>query len=100
MLKAGGILTIIGACIGIGVGALVATLGDLAGAITGLAWFGGLIGAPLIGIGIVSLIGGIFALRRRAWWFALTGAILAIFCGGIFGILGTIFVSLRRGEFA
>ena len=73
-----GILSIIS---GIAIGALVAIVGEDAGAVSGLAWFGGAIGAPLIGIGIVALIGGIYAMRRRAWGFALTGAILAIICG-------------------
>ncbi len=99
MVKAAGILTIIGGSIGIGIGAFVATIGELAGALTGLAWFGA-IGAPLIGIGIVALIGGIFALRRKVWGFALTGAILAIICGGPFGILATIFLAIRKREFA
>jgi len=95
----GGILTIVGGCIGIGIGALVATIGEVAGALAGLAWFGA-IGAPLIAIGVVALIGGIYTLRRRAWGFALTSAILAIICGGIFGILATIFVAMGRREFA
>ena len=93
-----GILTIIGGVIGIGIGAFVATVGGLAGALAGLAWFGAM-GAPLIGIGIVALIGGIYAMRRRAWGFALTGAILAIICGGPLGILATIFVSMGKKEF-
>lgn len=94
-----GILTIIGGCIGIGIGALVAAIGEITGALAGLAWFGA-IGAPLIGMGVVALIGGIYAMKRKAWGFALTGAILAIICGGIFGILAVIFVSKGRREFA
>lgn len=94
-----GILSIIGGICGIVIGAFVATIGEVAGALAGLAWFGA-IGAPLIGMGVVALIGGIYAMRRRAWGFALTGAILAIICGGIFGILATIFVSMGKREFA
>ena len=94
-----GILTIIGGILGIAIGAIIATIGEVAGALAGLAWFGA-IGAPLIGIGVVALIGGIYAMRRKAWGFALTGAILAIICGGIFGILATIFVLMGRREFA
>jgi len=93
-----GILTIIGGGVGIGIGAFVATIGGITGALTGLVWLGG-IGAPLIGIGIVAIIGGIYAMRRRAWGFALTGAILAIICGGPLGILATIFVSMGKKEF-
>ena len=94
-----GILIIIGGIFGIAIGAVVATIGEVAGALAGLAWFGA-IGAPLIGIGVVALISGIYTMRRRAWGFALTGAILAIICGGIFGILAVIFVSMGKREFA
>ena len=99
MRKAGGIMTIIGGCFGIGVGAFLAAVGSIAGALTDMMWFTG-IGPGLIGIGIVALIGGIYALKGRVWGFALAGAILAIICGGPFGILGTIFIALRKREFS
>ena len=98
MRTAGGVLTIIGGILGIGAGAFVATMGEFVEVLSGFMWFGAL-GAPLIGIGIVALIGGICALRARAWGFALAGAILAIITSGIFGILGTIFIALRKWEF-
>ncbi len=94
-----GILAIIGGCFGIGVGAFVASGAALYGALTGMGMLGA-IGAPLIGLGIVALIGGIFALRRRAWGFALTGAILALFPIVPLGVLAIIFVSMGRREFA
>jgi hypothetical protein len=97
----GGILTIIGGCFGIGVGAFVASGAALAGVLAG-AGMGMLsaIGAPLIGMGIVALIGGIVTLRRRAWGFALTGAILALFPIVPLGVLAIIFVFMGRREFA
>jgi len=94
-----GILTIIGGCFGIGVGAFVASGAALAGALTGMGMLG-VIGAPLIGLGIVALISGIVTLRRRAWGFALTGAILALFPIVPLGVLAIIFVSMGRREFA
>lgn len=101
MRKAGGILTIIGGCFGIGVGAFLATMGHIADALTGMMWFSGYgIGPGFIGIGIVALIGGIYALKSRVWGFALAGAILAIICGGPFGVLGTIFIALRKRDFS
>ena len=101
MRKAGGILTIIGGCFGIAMGALLAVAGQLANALSGLTWFSGYgIGPGFIGIGIVALIGGIYALKSRVWGFALAGAILAIICGGPFGVLGTIFIALRKREFS
>jgi len=96
-----GILTIIGGCFGIGVGAFVASGAALAGVLTG-AGMGMLsaIGAPLIGLGIVALISGIVTLRRKAWGFALTGAICALFPVVPLGILAIIFVFMGKREFA
>ena len=64
----------------------------------------GALGAAGIGLGIVAVIGGIFALRRRAWGLALTGAILSLPLmpplGPVLGILSIIFVSKGKGEFS
>ena len=111
-----GILTIIAGCLGIGGGALITLVAmplGLGGAIAGglgeaalgafLGGFAGIIGvigAGLIGIGIVTLIAGVYALRRRIWGFALTGAILATICSTPLGVLAIIFVSMGRREFA
>ena len=102
-----GILTIIGGCIGIGAGAAAAAFVEVIGELAGIPGLGAMIGAPLIVMGIIALIAGIFALRRKAWGFALTGAILAIPCslillggGGVIGILAVVFVVMGRREFA
>ena len=50
-------------------------------------------------IGVLSLIGGIYALQRRKWGLALTGSIAAIFGSQLFGILATIFTAMSRNEF-
>ena len=50
-------------------------------------------------VGIMSIIGGIFALIRKAWGAALAGAITALYPFGILGILAIIFVALPKGEF-
>ena len=83
---------------GIGVGAFVASGAALAGALAGIGMLG-VIGAPLIGIGIVALIGGIFTLKRRTWGFALTGAICALFPIVPLGIVAIIFLAVRKNEF-
>jgi hypothetical protein len=59
------------------------------------------VGAVLIVIGIVSVIGGAFALRRRLWGLSLAGAILALFPPRliVLGILSIIFLALSKGEF-
>jgi amino acid transporter len=51
-------------------------------------------------LGIMSIIGGIFALMRKAWGAALAGAITALYPWGIFGILAIIFVAMAKQEFS
>jgi uncharacterized membrane protein len=49
---------------------------------------------------LISIAGGIFALLRKAWGFALAGAICAIISPGwILGVLATVFVSIAKNEF-
>jgi hypothetical protein len=63
----------------------------------------GTLGAVGIALGVVALIGGIFALRRRLWGLALTGAILSLPLmpvGPVLGILSIVFVSRSKREFA
>ena len=60
-------------------------------------------------IAVFSLLGGVFALQRRKWGWALTGSIIAIFgiSTSIFtfgfttllGILATIFIATAKEEF-
>ena len=96
-----GILTIIGGATGIGLGAYVLIIGAPARAlIQEMTGFDMIMGAPEIAIGIVAIVGGIFALRRRVWRLALVGAILAIISMPIFGIPATIFVVKGKKEFA
>jgi hypothetical protein len=53
-----------------------------------------------LALGAVSIVGGIFALKRRRWGWALAGSICAclsfIFCG----VPAIIFICLGRDEFA
>ena len=95
-----GILTIIGGIFGIVVGAFATTISELIGIFAGMPGLGAMIGAPLIGIGIVALIGGIYTMKRKVWGFALTGAILALFPIIPLGVLAIIFVSMGKKEFA
>lgn len=94
-----GILSIIGGIIAIAFGAIFATIGTafLYG-IPGLEIMGG-IGGGIIALGVIALIGGIMALKRKAWGFALTGAIFACFPVIPLGILAIIFVAMGKSEF-
>lgn len=110
-----GILSIIAGASGICGGALIALFAGIAGmgsAALGVLveeWIGvslgalagiiGAIGAGLIGVGVVALIGGIYTLKRRVWGFALAGAILATICSTPLGVLAIILVSLGKKEF-
>jgi len=51
-------------------------------------------------IGIVALIGGIFALQKKGWTMALVGAICALLPPStLLGILAIIFVAVSKSEF-
>ncbi len=50
-------------------------------------------------VGILPIIGGIYALRRKKWGLALAGSIAAIFGSSVMGILATIFTAMSRDEF-
>lgn len=102
-----GILSIVAGAFSISGGIAIATLGRIAhyvlGAL-GLPFMGSLIAnvlaIPII-LGVVAIVGGIYALRRRVWGLALAGAICALIAPppGILGILAIIFVSLGKREF-
>jgi hypothetical protein len=72
---------------------------DIMGMISTWAIIGGVI---LLVFGVIALVGGVHAIRRKRWGLALAGAILSfpfIPFGAILGLLAVIFVSLGRGEF-
>ena len=48
---------------------------------------------------VFPIIGGVFALQRRRWGWALAGSIIAIFRASVLGILSTIFVAMAKDEF-
>ncbi|HEU66009.1 MAG TPA: hypothetical protein ENN57_05010 [Chloroflexi bacterium] len=55
-------------------------------------------GGILLGLGIIAIIGGISAIRRKNFGLALAGAICTL-PSGILGILAIIFVALGKREF-
>lgn len=54
---------------------------------------------PAIILSIVTLIGGISALKRKYWGLALAGSICCLILNLVFGILSIIFLSSSREEF-
>ncbi len=73
---------------------IIAPLASFVGVGTGF-------GILLIVLGIVSVIGGSYAIRRRSWGMALAGAITALFPSLVMlmGTLSLIFVTLGKPEF-
>jgi len=58
------------------------------------------IGVLFFVFGVIATIGGLCALRRRAWGLALTGAIFALWPGFlILGILAIVWTAMSRQEF-
>jgi hypothetical protein len=49
--------------------------------------------------GIVAIVGGICAIRRKIWWLALVGSIAALLPFWVLGIASLILIALSRDEF-
>jgi hypothetical protein len=111
--RTAGILAIIAGAIGVTEWVAVAVLEILAlgwlpmGSLAGL---GGIVAAAFaiaIGTGIVAIVGGVFALKRKRWRLALAGSICAIFSLMFVPVLlnvplaiaAIVLIVLGRGEF-
>ena len=98
-----GILSIIGGIVGVAGGIAMAVLGT---ALMGLGLPSiiplnvELISIPLTILGIVAIIGGMRALKRKTWGMALAGSICALFPVFPLGLLAIIFVAMGKKEFA
>ena len=96
----GGILIIIGAIIELIVGVVLAAGGTFFLGLS-LGTSGVLIacGAILVIVAIIALLGGIFAIQRKNFGFAVVGGILSL--GGWFipGLIGLILVAISKDEF-
>jgi hypothetical protein len=96
---ASGILAIIAGALQVLLGIVIAAIGG----ITFLFGWAGIFATPFIVLGIIAIVGGIYALRREVWGLALAGSICAliplILPWSILGILAVIFVSLGKREF-
>jgi hypothetical protein len=50
-------------------------------------------------LSLITLLGGVLAVQRKAWGLALAGSICAILHSNILGIIATVFVAMSRSEF-
>jgi hypothetical protein len=58
-----------------------------------------IVAVPLIIVGILDLIGGIYALLRKAWGLALAGAVVSLVSSPLLGIVALVLVIISRREF-
>jgi len=56
-------------------------------------------GIALIVLGVLAIVGGIFALRLKVWGLALAGAIGGLVTGRLLGLLALIFIVLGKKDF-
>ena len=56
-------------------------------------------GIALLVIGVLAILGGVYALKLKAWRLALAGSIAAVITGPVIGLLALIFVVLGREDF-
>ena len=54
---------------------------------------------PLLVVGILAIVGGVYALKRAKWGLALTGSIVALFPWWPLGIAAIVFTVLAKDEF-
>ena len=58
-----------------------------------------IIAGALAFIGILAIVGGIFALQRKNWGLALAGSIAAFFPWSLLGIAAIVLTALSKDEF-
>jgi len=58
-----------------------------------------IVGGLLVVLGIIAIVGGVSAIRRKSFGLSLAGAICALIPLNLLGLLAVIFVSLGKREF-
>jgi len=58
-----------------------------------------IMGGVLLVLGIIAIVGGVSAIRRKSYGLSLAGAICALIPLNLLGLLAVIFVSLGKREF-
>ena len=54
---------------------------------------------PFMLLSVLSIVGGVFALKRKIWGLALGGSIAALLCSTVLGVVSIIFIALSKDEF-
>ena len=66
----------------------------------GLGWLVPLVGIPLLILAAVAITGGVYAVKRRRWGWALAGSIATALMSNLLGIVSIILVAISKEEFA
>ena len=98
-----GVISLLG-FMGLMIGAVVvgSTAVDITGWIPGMGFTMTLLiilAVLCLATGIIALVGGIFAIQRNKWSWALAGSICAIIPSVLLGIISIVLVAMSRGEF-
>jgi hypothetical protein len=114
LLSAGGVLSIMAGILEINAGVLIFLTGDIMPYPLWLFpflpafWWGWealqpgwlvVMGGLPFALGILAVIGGTSAIRRKRFGLSLAGAICTLLSSGLLGILAVIFVALGKREF-
>ena len=98
VLSLGGFLTFLVAGIVVSVNVVSIYIGD---STVGIAWVVLIVFAVMsLAIGIIAIVGGIYALQRNKWGLALAGSICALVPSFVLGLVAIILVATSRDEFA
>jgi hypothetical protein len=62
-------------------------------------WLFGILAIFPAAMGVVSITGGVFALQRRMWGWALAGSITTVCLSNILGIISIVLTVLSKNEF-
>jgi len=96
---AAGVLCVIAAVGQVSVGVILTVAGFFAAQLAGLEWLG-FVGIGVIVLGIISMVGGVFAMKRRRWGLALAGSICALVAVNIgLAIPAILLLSLAKDVF-
>ena len=104
--RLGGVLTLVAGIVGLVSGLMFMLTGaNIEIALTFPTTITALNGLPTLILGIIGLAGGAVAMRKKAFGFAIAGAVLSIVATInlgvviILGILGVIFIAIGKSEF-
>lgn len=103
MLTAGGVLGLVAGAIevllgGGGMALFVSWVDPIPPGAAAPGWVWVVIGLPLLALGIVAIVGGVAAMKRKHYGLSLAGAICALPLAPL-GVPAVIFIVLRKSEF-